>query len=294
MEIIVGKNAGFCYGVKRAVEGAENELKINDKIACIGEIVHNKQVVESLKKKGMKFIEKLDKDIKTTLIRAHGISKEVYEMAKKEKIEIKDYTCPNVLKIHEIAKKYVDGGYYIFLCGNPEHPENIGTISYCNNRCSIIKDEADIKPALQRLKTNKCEKLLLISQTTYSVNKFDKIAKKLEELKPKNINLVIKNTICKSTELRQKETEQIAKLVDCMIIIGGKNSSNSKKLYEIAKENCNNAIFIETKDELNLDQFNNYEKIGIMAGASTPQSMIDDVVNELKSSKYVEKSRILR
>ena len=284
MEVIVGKNAGFCYGVKRAVDGAEKELKLDNKIACIGEIVHNKQVIEKLKSKGMKFIDKLDNDVKTTLIRAHGISKKVYEEAKVKNINIKDYTCPNVLKIHKIAQEYANNGYYIFLCGNPDHPENVGTVSYCNNKYSVINEEEDLDVALQELKNSKMKKLLLVSQTTYSLNKFYNISKKLEKIKPKEVTLVIKNTICKSTELRQIETKQISKSVDCMIIIGGKNSSNTRKLYEIAKENCNNTIFIETKDELNLKLLNNCGKIGIMAGASTPQSVIEDVVKKIKSS----------
>ena len=126
MEVVLGKTAGFCYGVKNAVEGAKKELEnAKEKVYCLGEIVHNKQVVDELKKNGMVFIENIEDAKGKTIIRAHGVKKEVYDVAKKNNIELKDYTCPNVLKIHEIAEEYANDGYYIFLCGSKVHPENI-------------------------------------------------------------------------------------------------------------------------------------------------------------------------
>ena len=152
MEIIVGKTAGFCYGVKRAVESAENEVNNSkEQVYCLGEIVHNKQVVNELKEKGIKFVKNIDEANNKTIIRAHGIPKEVYEKAKQKNIEIIDCTCPNVLKIHKIAKEYADNGYFIFLCGSKTHPENLGTISYCGENVYVIEKENDTFKALEKL-----------------------------------------------------------------------------------------------------------------------------------------------
>lgn len=284
MEIIVGKTAGFCYGVKRAIDGVKEESK-NNKLFCIGEIVHNRQVIEDLQNKGVNFVEDISKvhDAKSKVaIRAHGVKKEVYEIANKNKIDIIDYTCPNVLRIHEIAKEYAEKGFYIILCGKKEHPENIGTISYCGKNYSVIQDEKELKEALKRFEKTNIKKLLVISQTTFSLKKFSLIEQTIKEELKDEENIIIKNTICRATELRQKETEELSKKVDLMIIIGGKNSSNTIKLYEIAQKCCRNSICIEIADELKIEKISKYEKIGIMAGASTPKESIDNVIKKLE------------
>lgn len=297
MEVILGKSAGFCYGVRMAVEGAKKELeKIKEKdkesnktLYCLGEIVHNKQVINELKEKGLVFIDNIEESTGETIIRAHGIEKEIYEIAKNRNIELKDFTCPNVLKIHKIAEEYAKKGYYIFLVGSKNHPENIGTLSFCGNNVTVIENKEDVQEALDKFKESKINKLLIIIQTTYSVERFktieDIIRKDLEqydEQKDKEIELTIKNTICHATELRQKETEEIAKEVDYMVIIGGKNSSNTKKLHEIGSAYCENCVCIETVEELDLNEIKKYKKVGVMAGASTPKEIIDKVVNTLK------------
>lgn len=284
MEIIVGKTAGFCYGVKRAIDGVKEESK-NNKLFCIGEIVHNRQVIEDLQNKGVNFVDDISKvhDAKSKVaIRAHGVKKEIYEIANKNKIDIIDYTCPNVLRIHEIAKEYAEKGFYIILCGKKEHPENIGTISYCGKNYSVIQDEKDLKEALKRFEKTKIKKLLVISQTTFSLKKFTLIEQTIKEELKDEENIIIKNTICRATELRQKETEELSKKVDLMIIIGGKNSSNTIKLYEIAQKYCKNSICIETVEELPIEKISEYEKIGVMAGASTPKESIDNVIEKLE------------
>ena len=283
MDIIVGKTAGFCYGVKRAVEGAKEETKKEKEIFCLGEIVHNKQVIEELKKDGMIFIDNIKDAKNKVIVRAHGVKKQIYEEVNKNDIKLIDYTCPNVLKIHEIAEEYSDKGYYIFLCGSKNHPENIGTMSYCGNNYFVIQREEDTLRALDKLKRSGIKKLLLISQTTYSLEKFYIIEEIIKNELEIDVELVVKNTICKATELRQKETEKISKKVDCMIIIGGTNSSNTKKLYEIAKNNCKNCMCVETEAQLNLRKIENQDTIGIMAGASTPQKSIENVVEAIKN-----------
>ena len=281
MEILVGKTAGFCYGVKRAVEGVMTEaMQSKENIYCLGELVHNKQVIEELEKLGVKCIEKIEESQGITMIRAHGVPKEVYDISKQKNIKIKDFTCPNVLKIHEIASQFSKDGYFIFLLGNKNHPENIGTLSYCKNYY-VIENEDEVQKAIEKFEETKIDKLLLIEQTTYSLKKFDTIKKIIQESISKNITFVIKNTICRATMMRQKETEELSKQVDKMIIIGGKNSSNTKKLYEVAKNNCENTILIETYSELGSDDNNQFKKIGIMAGASTPQESIDEVISYL-------------
>lgn len=282
MEVIVGRTAGFCYGVKRAVEGAKKEVKEDENVYGLGEIVHNKDVVKQLENLGMHFIEDIKEAKGKTIIRAHGIPKQIYQEAEKKQIELIDYTCPKVLKIHEIAEEYAKNGYYIFLLGNRKHPEIIGTLSYCGENKFVIEKEEDALKALEILEKSGIKKLLVISQTTYSLEKFYIIEEIIKNELPKDIELIVKNTICQATEIRQKETEEISKKVDCMIIIGGKNSSNTKKLYDIAKQNCKMVIFIENAKEINLDNIRLDDKIGVMAGASTPEESIEEVVSKLK------------
>lgn len=282
MEIIIGKNAGFCFGVSNAVNKTEEILNENEKIYCLGELVHNKQVIEELEKKGLSFIEKIEDAKDNVIIRAHGETIETYEKAKKLNLNVLDLTCPKVLKIHNIATEYAKKGYYIFLIGQKEHPETIGTISYCTKNSCIIENEEDIKRSLEKLYNSNVDKLLVISQTTYSIEKFNNIILIINSKLKDSISLEIKNTICNATKLRQEETKEMASKVDIMIIIGGKNSSNTKKLYQISSKYCKKSILIETKEELNLDYIRSFNKIGIMAGASTPKKSIENVVELLK------------
>ena len=283
MELIVGKTAGFCYGVKRAVDGAKEELKKNERLYGLGEIVHNQEVIKELENLGMQFIENIEEAKERTIIRAHGIPKQIYEEAKEKDIELIDYTCPKVLKIHEIAEEYAKKGYYIFLLRKKKHPEIIGTLSYCGDHKFVIEKEDDTIKALETFEKTGIQKLLVISQTTYSLEKFYMIEEIIKNEIPRNIELVVKNTICQATEIRQKETEEMAKKVDCMIVIGGKNSSNTKKLYEIAKKYCKTVLLIEKETELELNGIQSTDKVGIMAGASTPKESIEKVIEKLKT-----------
>ena len=282
MELIVGKTAGFCYGVKRAVDGAKEELKQNKTLYGLGEIVHNQEVIKELENLGMQFIENIEEAKGKTIIRAHGIPKQIYEETKERQIELMDYTCPKVLNIHQIAEEYANKGYYIFLLGNEKHPEIIGTLSYCGENKFVIEKEDDTIKALEALEKSEIKKLLVISQTTYSLEKFYIIEEIIKNEIPRDIELVIKNTICQATEIRQKETEEMAKKVDSMIVIGGKNSSNTKKLYEIAKQYCKTVLLIQNETELVLDKIQSTDKVGIMAGASTPRESIEKVIKKLE------------
>lgn len=283
MNVIVGKTVGFCFGVKRAVEGSKKVLENTDEnVFCLGELVHNKEVIDDLKKRGLRFINNIVESNGKTIIRAHGVPREVYEIAVQKGLKLVDYTCPKVLQIHDIVYDYAKEGYYIFLCGSKTHPENIGTLSYCGKNVFVIENEMDALSVLDKLDEYKIDKCLLLAQTTFSLSKFYIIREILENELPKNIKIVVKNTICQTTELRQKETEMIAKKVQYMIIIGGKNSSNTKKLYEIALQYCDNCICVQNKDELPIEEIRKFNNVGVMAGASTPDKSINEILQYLK------------
>lgn len=281
MDIIIGKTAGFCFGVKNAVDNTMEELEKGEKVYCLGELVHNKQVIEELISKGAIFIDNIEDAENKAIIRAHGVPVSVYEKAKELNIEIKDLTCPKVLAIHKLAIKYSNENYYIFLVGQKKHPETIGTISFCGENCSIIESLEDVEQKVEEFRKTKLKNVAVLAQTTISLEKFDSI---VEELKKHIKNIEVKNTICASTRLREEETKEIAKKVECMIIVGGKHSSNSNKLYEIAKKNCENVFFVETKDELELKKIKSFKSLGIMAGASTPKKSIEKIVDIIKKT----------
>lgn len=283
MEIKVGKLAGFCGGVINSVNKTDKILDDSVKTYCLGELVHNKQVVDKLEKKGLILVESLDEveDYSRIIFRAHGVTKDTYEVAKEKKLEVIDLTCPNVLRIHDKAVKLVEEDYFIVLVAQKNHPEAIGTISFCGDDCIILEDKNGIEDVIRLFKGSKKQKISVISQTTYSMSKFEEL---IELLKTELIDYEVKvdNTICTATELRQKETNILAAEVDAMIIIGGKNSSNTKKLYEIASAKCKNTYIVETIDDLNVDM-SCYDVVGVMAGASTPKESINDVVDYLNS-----------
>lgn len=281
MEIIIGKTAGFCFGVKNAVDNTIKEINKEEKTYCLGELVHNKQVTEELISKGVTFIEKIEDADNKCIIRAHGVPQEIYEKAKKLNIELIDLTCPKVIHIHNLAMKYNNEGYFIFLIGKKTHPEIIGTISFCGKNCSVIENIDEVEEAVNKYKKCNLRKAVVIVQTTFSTEEFNKISQKIQrEIK----NIEIRNTICSSTKQRQEETINISKNVDCMIVIGGKHSSNSNELYEIAKNNCQHTFFVETKEELDMEKIKKFKKVGIMAGASTSEKSIQEIVDIIKKT----------
>lgn len=279
MEIIIGKTAGFCYGVKNAVNKTKEEVQKQKTTYCLGELVHNKQVTKKLEEQGLIIINNIEDAKENVIIRSHGVPEEIYTKAKDLNLKVVDLTCPNVLKIHNIVKEYSTKGYYVFIIGQKEHAETIGTVSYCKNNSTILEKEEDVITAVSNFKKSNLEKILVVSQTTFSLEKFNKIVKNIKD--NINVELEIKNTICNATSVRQKETQELAKQVDLMIIIGGKHSSNTNKLYEIAKKECKNCILIETSEELIKNTIKEVRKIGIMAGASTPNESIENTVEKL-------------
>lgn len=284
MEVIVGKLAGFCGGVINSVNKTHSILEEYGSTYCLGELVHNKQVVDKLKKMGLVVIDGLD-DIPNgvnLIVRAHGVTKEIYKIAEDKSIHLFDLTCPKVLKIHEQAERYVNEGYFIVLVAQKNHPEAIGTISFCGKNSIILENEDELSSVFELVKNSGIKKVAIISQTTFSVKKFEQYVENLTNLLDDSFELKINNTICSATELRQKETKEIAERVDAMVIIGGKNSSNTKKLYELALDDCRKTFIIETLEDL-VEDMSEYKVIGVMAGASTPKESIEEVVEYLKS-----------
>ena len=287
MDIILGKMAGFCPGITNAVKNAEKIVEENKgkKTYCLGELTHNRQVMDKLENRGLTVVDSIEEinDNNKLIIRAHGIKKDVYKKAREKQINLLDLTCIKVLNIHKMVSDYEKRGFYIILLGEKEHPEIMGTYSFCGKNSCIVENLEDIDEAIVKCKQSKINNVAIVSQTTFSMKKFDIIVNLVKDKLPKDINLEVNKTICEATKLRQEETEKIAGQVDFMIIIGGKNSSNTKKLYDISRRKCNNAIMIQTKNDIDIEKLKGVSKVGVMAGASTPKESIDGVIDFLKN-----------
>lgn len=271
----MAKTAGFCFGVKKAVEKVYEQIEISDKpIYTFGPIIHNEEVVKDLESKGVGVINDAEelKQLKnaTLIIRSHGVSKEIYDIAEKSGVDIVDATCPFVKRIHDIVYKESNEGSKIVIVGNKKHPEVEGIVGWVNGDAFVINCEEDI----ENLEILENEKVCIVSQTTFNYNKFKYL---VEIISKKGYDINCLNTICNATHERQIEAKQIASMVDTMIVIGGKNSSNTQKLYEICKEQCDNTFYIQTVEDLDLCTLNSVDRIGITAGASTPKKIIEEV-----------------
>ena len=270
--IRVAESAGFCFGVKRAIEMAYEAIGVEPKLYSYGQLIHNKTVTDDLASKGLEIVESLDGLTEgTLLIRSHGVGKALYDEAEAKGLKILDGTCPFVKKIHDIVHDKLAEGMGIIIVGDGTHPEVIGINGWCENAAVILEDEE----AAKTKEIPEKEKYAVVVQTTFRQAKFDKI---LEILQDRGVNMEIHNTICSATEKRQTEAEELSKTVDKMIVIGGKNSSNTQKLVEICAKNCGNTVHIETICDLVLNNFGKDDKIGITAGASTPPAIIKEVV----------------
>ena len=283
MEVILAKSAGFCFGVKRAVDKVYQQTEEkNGKIYTYGPIIHNEEVVKDLEKRGVCVIETQEalKDCKdgTVVIRSHGVGKEVYELLKRENISYVDATCPFVLKIHRLVEKYSNDNYHVVIIGNEEHPEVQGIRGWSSN-----PEETTVISNLQEaqnftLKTDK--KICVVSQTTFNNKKFKELVEIITE---KGYDIIVLNTICNATQERQAEARKIAANVDAMIVIGGKTSSNTQKLFEICKKECENTYYIQTLKDLDLSKLQSINSVGITAGASTPNKIIEEVQKNVRN-----------
>lgn len=278
---MIAKTAGFCFGVKKAVEKVYEQIEVSDKpIYTFGPIIHNEEVVKDLESKGVKVIntvEELEALREATLIiRSHGVSKKIYDIVEKNELNLVDATCPFVKRIHNIVFKESREGKKVVIIGNKNHPEVEGIVGWVNGTAYVINCEEDIKNLSFQTK----EKVCIVSQTTFNYNKFKYL---VEIISKKGYDINCLNTICNATHERQIEAKKIASQVDAMIVIGGRNSSNTQKLYEICKEQCDNTFYIQTVNDLDLCKLNAIKSIGITAGASTPKKIIEEVHTNVRN-----------
>lgn len=281
MEIIVGKYSGFCAGVNFTYSRAKEEIK-KGKTYCLGEIIHNKQVIEELEKIGMITVLNIELIPKNSrvIFRAHGEPLNSYNYAKENNIEVIDLTCGRVKAIHNKVLKEKDDSF-ILIIGKKTHPEIIGTVGFCDKNCYVIENFSDVEESFKEFNKSKYNKIYVISQTTFSSALFDELTLHIRKIF-KDVLIKVDKTICDATEKRQNEVLNLSKKCTIMLVIGSKNSSNTKELYNIAKENCNNVYFIENENNINSINFNNDDIVGIVAGASAPRYLIDNIVAKIK------------
>ena len=279
MEILLAKTAGFCFGVNNAVKTVLDLVNNkNEKIYTLGPIIHNKSMVDYLERLGIKSVEKIEdinEDRATVVIRTHGIGPGIYEKIKNsgKNIAVVDATCPYVKKIHNLVMNKYNEGYKIIIVGDKEHAEVIGINSWCNNEALIINNVNDVYQLPES-----DDKVFVVSQTTFNYENWLSI---IELLKSKYKNIEYRNTICAATSDRQKEADEISRKVDMMLVIGDKRSSNTRKLFEICRENCKCTYMIENSGELPPVNIQEIKKVGITAGASTPEWIIKEVLSKM-------------
>ena len=275
MKVTVAKTAGFCFGVKRAVEKVYEQIGKTEKpIYTYGPIIHNEQVVGDLREKGVEVIDSLE-ELKTirdavVVIRSHGVGKNVYDILKENGVDIVDATCPYVKKIHRIVEKQTAEGRRVLIVGSEDHPEVQGIKGWGDERTVVIENLEDFR----RLELPEDEKLCIVSQTTFNYKKFQDIVEKISKTR---YDITVLNTICNATQERQVEAMRIASQVDVMLVIGGKHSSNTQKLYDICRKECKNTYYIQTLGDFNPECISSVRSVGITAGASTPNNIIEEV-----------------
>ena len=273
-KVTLAESAGFCFGVKRAIEMAYAEIEKNngEPLYSYGPLIHNKEVTNDLDAKGLHIIESLEGiDKGTVVIRSHGVGKFLYDALEEKGMKMVDGTCPFVKKIHNIVNEAWNEGKSVIIAGDGKHPEVMGINGWCGNSAIILESPEEAQAA----ELDKEKEYAVVVQTTFRQSKFDDM---MDILKEKGLKLDISQTICSATEKRQKEAMELSQKVDKMIVIGDKKSSNTQKLFEICKKNCENTVHIETICDLVLKNFECGDRIGITAGASTPPAIIKEVV----------------
>ncbi len=288
MEVKLAKTAGFCFGVKQAIDLVYRQIEETggQPIYTYGEIIHNESVIAELKKKGVRVVEDLEElnDLPkgVLILRAHGVSKAVYERLEEMGISYRDATCPLVKKIHRLVEEYsADPANQIVILGDPSHPEVQGICGWCKSEPVMLKEPEEAR----QYEENSGKKHIIVSQTTLNYKKMQDM---VEILKKKRYDRIVKNTICSATEQRQAEAARLAGEVEAMIVIGGKASSNTQKLYEICIKKCVDTYYIQTLDDLDLTRFKSFRCVGITAGASTPNNIIEEVHSTMSEMSFEE------
>ena len=282
MQVILSESAGFCFGVKRAIDLVYRQIEENEgTIYTYGPIIHNEEVVKDLESKGVKVIDNLDelKDLEagTIVIRSHGISSDEYRQIEENGFSFVDATCPFVLKIHRVVEEYSQKGYHVVIVGNQSHPEVKGICGWVSGKnVSVVNNLEEAK----KFQLNEEIPVCIVAQTTFNLKKFQDIVEIIEK---KGYDIIVLNTICSATEKRQTEAREIARQSDAMIVIGGKSSSNTQKLFEICKTECENTYYIQTSDDMDYTKLKSVNNVGITAGASTPKNIIEEVSKNVRN-----------
>lgn len=298
VKITLAKTAGFCFGVKRAVDKVYEEISNGKEVYTYGPIIHNDEVVKDLENRGVKVIYSLDElkklDKGTIVIRSHGVPKSVLDQIKEiegeqgTSFEIVDATCPYVLKIHRIVKEQSELGRQVIVIGDKEHPEVAGIIGWCKNPAIVVGNAEEA----EKIQLSSEQKVCIVAQTTFNYKNFQEL---VEIISKKGYDILVLNTICNATEERQTEAATLSKTSEAMIVIGGKHSSNTRKLYEISKKECANTYYIQKLIDLDLNQLKSFRSVGITAGASTPNNIIKEVhtrMSEMSFEQLLEESLV--
>ena len=285
MKVELAKMAGFCFGVNRAVDTVYEEAKQFSPVYTYGPIIHNETVIDDLEKKGVQVIHSLEEAKELTegtiVIRSHGVTRREQEELIADGLRVVDATCPFVKKIHKLVQEYSEKGYYVVIIGSGDHPEVQGIVGWSDEtRTSVICDADQAR----NLELKPWKKVCIVAQTTFNYNKFQELIEIIqkkgydsESTVDKDKKFVVHNTICNATKERQEAARELSGRVDAMLVIGGTSSSNTRKLYEICSEKCRNTYFIQTKEDLENSDFSRFDYVGITAGASTPNNIIEEV-----------------
>ena len=280
MKVTVAKSAGFCFGVRRAVEQVYHQVKEGKKpVYTYGPIIHNDQVVRDLEALGVRVIhaeEELDSISEgTVIVRSHGVPRRILEKIEARGLELVDATCPFVKKIHRIVMEESRKGAAVIIAGDESHPEVEGIRGWAEGPVWVVSRPGD----MERLPLSAGKAAVLVAQTTFNYTKFEEL---VEIFSKKGYDGNVINTVCNATEERQSEARRIARTVDAMIVIGGRHSSNTQKLYEICSRECKNTYFVETLVDLDSKPFQSFRHVGITAGASTPNKIIEEVQKHVR------------
>ncbi len=282
MKVQLAKTAGFCFGVKRAVDTVYEQVKKHKgkRIYTFGPIIHNEEVIKDIERHGVtvlnsiKELEELREGI--VIIRSHGVAKSICDILESNGISYVDATCPFVKKIHHIVQEESSKGSHIIIIGNSSHPEVEGIRGWAGNNVTVLQNEEEAKNFKIE---NENQKVCIVSQTTFNYNKFKDLVEIISE---KRYDIIVLNTICNATKERQEEARRIAKRAGAMIVIGDRRSSNTQKLFEICRNACADTYYIQTLDDLDMNQLRSVETVGITAGASTPKNIIEEVQNNVR------------
>ncbi len=282
-EVTVAKSAGFCFGVDRAVKMVYSELEKNTRVATLGPIIHNQDVVNDMKSRGARIISTVDEleEGETVVIRSHGVGRSVYEQIAQKGNRMLDATCPFVSRIHKIVAEKSAEGYFILIAGDSTHPEVQGIVGHCDENCLVFKDNFELKDFFEKKYLNLKKRVAIVAQTTYNIVIWGECLKVIPEDNP---DVVIFDTICNATDARQSDARTLAQRSDLMLVVGGRHSSNTVKLFEVCSEYCK-TYHIENADELLSLHLPAAEKIGITAGASTPAYIIKEVQTNMTENE---------